>query len=197
MHTRCVSVGTTVHPTFQERRCENSRRSTREQSTPTQAPTLLSSALQHCWLRPCSCLCQVPNERHCFERPPASNFESNHHQLGPVPLLDEFRVGPLLAAWLPQEQLRLCPLPHVWRSRRNGGQRQGSCRSPTGPHRAGRPSTTTSKRRASFTATGRSRSRTNKLVAALPPASRHTRAAAHSTANPRLPRTPACAHDAR
>ena len=43
----------------------------------------------------------------------------------------------------------------------------------------------------------RSKSRTHTLVDTLPPASRHIRAAAFSTANPRLPRTPAVAHDAR
>ena len=86
----------------------------------TTRPTLLRSALQHCWLRPCSCLCLVPCERHHFDRPPASNFESKHHQLGPVPLLDEFRAGSLLAPPGFREQLRLCPLPHIWQSRHNG-----------------------------------------------------------------------------
>ena len=173
MHTRCVSVNTTVDPTFQERRYKNSRRSTRGQSTPPQVPTLLRSSLQHCWLRPCSCLGQVPHERHCFERPPTSNFE-NKHQFGPVPLLDEFKASPLLAppGFIENNSVSVrCPT--------SGSpvamQRQGSCQPPTGPHRA--------------------------MGARQPPppngGRRYTRAAALSTANPRLPRTPACAHDAK
>ena len=61
----------------------------------------------------------------------------------------------------------------------------------------GRPSTTVSNRRPSLGGTGRSKSRTNKLVATCPPASWEMRAATLSIANLRLPRTPACAHDAR
>ena len=49
----------------------------------------------------------------------------------------------------------------------------------------------------SWMGTGRTRSRTNKFVATRPPASRQIRAAALSTANPRLPKTPTCAHEAR
>ena len=177
VHTRCVSVSTTMDP--QARRCESSRRSTREQTTPTQAPTLLSSALQHCWLRPCSCLCQVPYERHCFERPPAPTSKASTTNLAGCPRWTS--SGASSSATPSLSAAPRLAVPSQWRA-----ETRVVSTANWAPPCNGSPSTTTSKRRASFTATGRSRSRTNKLVATLPPASRHTRAAALSTTNPRL-----------
>ena len=62
-----------------------------------------------------------------------------------------------------------------------------SCRPPW----SGRPSATTSRRRASAMGAPRSKSRTKMLVVTRAPASLQIRAAALSTANPRLPNTPA------
>ena len=66
------------------------------------------------------------------------------------------------------------------------------------PWKSGRPSATTSNRRASARWGGsRSRSRTSTFVDTRAPASRQTRAAALSRAYPRRPNTPACAQAAR
>ena len=66
------------------------------------------------------------------------------------------------------------------------------------PWKSGRPSATTSNRRASARSGGnRSKSRTSTFVDTRAPASRQTRAAALSRAYPRRPSTPACAQAAR
>ena len=80
---------------------------------------------------------------------------------------------------------------------RMGDTRVVSIASCAPPYR-GNPSTRTSNRRASW-AFGRARSisLTMTFTATLPPASRQTRAAALSTANPRLPNSPALEHAAR
>ena len=62
------------------------------------------------------------------------------------------------------------------------------------PPKRGRPSATTSRRRASWRATGRSR---NTLVQTRVPTSRQIRAAVFSKENPRLPSTPDPRHAAR
>ena len=66
------------------------------------------------------------------------------------------------------------------------------------PWLSGKPSATTSSRRASACWSGnRSKSLTSTFVDTRAPASRHTRAAALSRANPRRPSTPACTQAAR
>ena len=65
------------------------------------------------------------------------------------------------------------------------------------PPKRGSPSTTTSSLRASATGTCKSNSLTSMFVVTRPPASLQTRAAADSTANPRLANHPARAHAAR
>ena len=77
------------------------------------------------------------------------------------------------------------------------GTHQGGVDCQLAPPKEGNPSTTTSKRRLSVARTGRSKSRIVRLVPTRPPASRQMRAAALSSANPLLPKTPALAHAAR
>ena len=96
--------------------------------------------------------------------------------------------------------MRLHPRSHIEdeASHPCARQERESCRLQSGPHGTAVTSATTSNRRSSaLSGTPMSRSPTATLTETRPPASRQTRAAALSKANPRRPNTPTFAHAPR
>ena len=77
------------------------------------------------------------------------------------------------------------------------GTDQSRVQGQLGPTENGQPATTSNLRLSATTGRGKSRSRTRTLVVTRAPASRHTRAAAFSSAKPRRPNAPVLVHDAR
>ena len=126
-------------------------------------------------------------------RPPISPRQND--QPCPVTATNQLWVGPFLP---PTCDCQCCLRPCVHSQgaiRHSAEETRKLHRWQAAPPTRGRPSTRISNLRPSrATGTGRSKSRNMTFVATLPPASRHTRVAALSTANPRLPNTPALAH---
>ena len=83
----------------------------------------------------------------------------------------------------------------MWSTIAMHGTHQGGVDSQLAPPKEGQ--SVHHRRRLSLARTGRSRSRIKQLVPTKPPASLQMRAAALSSANPLLPKTPALAHVAR